>query len=657
MLELIDARKVGVVLVRDVARLSRDPSVAEEFLKKAIHAQVLIYANGRLFDSATEDLADLFGLRIQTLLAWFENRHRVKMMAAAKAAKVEQGLAVAGRPLGYVRLARGRWGKDPDLDIRQSVQRVFDLALECQSIGKLWRYMHEHQFRLPRRLRGEVVWERPARSSIANILKNPNYTPDYHYRRRRWRRNDTGPGHRSEFRPESEWLVARDHHEAYVSREQFQTIQASLASRRPGTRPPLGKGPALLQGIVWCAQCARWMWTSYHRRRQSLRLASYACRSADRWGQRLHHLVVPAELVDGTVISHVLAAVVALDRDTVLTVIERAQAEREAVHEDRQRLIQRAEADVRVAKQQYLAVGPEHHLVRADLEAAYEDAIRRRDIIKEELSSIESAEESPLTPADGAKLTDLTGRLDELWQAPTTTNEDRKQLLRMVLHRVSVLHATPAGTIELELLWASGLRESLRIDRGAHLDASLRALRQQGMPPRSIVKELRATGVPSVTGKPASPDIVRKSLRRLGLNRAVWRQQVLTRIRELLLEQRDHSDIRRILNTEFPLRDAQWSQDRLYTAIRGLAKGAPGVPPLPRRQADTRQAVALVEEWRKQGRTWRQVAGDLNAMGLRPAKAKQFSLFQVMEMTRRWRARHAEGVERFASAKESSDVE
>ena len=43
MMDLIEARQVSLVLVRDVARLSRDPLDAEVFLSKAMRAGVLIF--------------------------------------------------------------------------------------------------------------------------------------------------------------------------------------------------------------------------------------------------------------------------------------------------------------------------------------------------------------------------------------------------------------------------------------------------------------------------------------------------------------------------------------------------------------------------------------------------------------------------------------
>src|SRR5262249_36998944 len=154
------------------------------------------------------------------------------------------------------------------------------------------------------------------------------------------------------------------------------------------------KGAALLQGLMWCPHCERWMWTSYHRRRGTLRLASYLCRREDRWSQPRHpHLVGDAEVIDALVVKHVLATLGKVDHDTAVAAIEQAQAEQRGLRESGRRALQRAEADVRVAKERYLAVSPEHQLVKADLEAAYEEAIRRRDTLKEEIDAAGDPEE------------------------------------------------------------------------------------------------------------------------------------------------------------------------------------------------------------------------------------------------------------------------
>lgn len=50
LMEWIDRGQVGLVVVSDLSRLSRDPNQLVEFLTKALRAGVLLLMNGRLFD-------------------------------------------------------------------------------------------------------------------------------------------------------------------------------------------------------------------------------------------------------------------------------------------------------------------------------------------------------------------------------------------------------------------------------------------------------------------------------------------------------------------------------------------------------------------------------------------------------------------------------
>jgi len=65
--------------------------------------------------------------------------------------------------------------------------------------------------------------------------------------------------------PRAQWAVLiHDHHEPYISWEQFLANEAKLAGNRTnaGARPPR-EGSALCQGIVLCGSCGRPMSTRY----------------------------------------------------------------------------------------------------------------------------------------------------------------------------------------------------------------------------------------------------------------------------------------------------------------------------------------------------------------------------------------------------------
>jgi DNA invertase Pin-like site-specific DNA recombinase len=634
MLEAIDHGEVGIVFVREVSRISRDPLDSEMFLTRAIRAGVLVYASHQLFDTATEDLAELFGLRIQSLLGWYENRSRVRTLGAARSAKARQGHAVTRPPIGYVQTARGKWIKDPDPKVQDAVQRLFDQYQPLGSIGNVLRHMRQHALLFPHRRRGEIVWAPPVRSHVAHILRNPNYTGDYVFRRSwtpglaktRWRQIPSPSG--------SEPITVPAHHEPYVSHAQWQAIQASLASRRPTVRPPVGRGPAVLQGLLWCVRCQRWMQTVYHERQGTKRAPRYFCWIRDPAEKLLHSFSCSAPFVDPQVVTHVLRALHPLGMKAALRAIEEHQLEQTTVTKARARLLQQAEDDVAEARRRYRVVDPDHARVKADLEARLEHALEHLDTLKRQIAETPSALPARLTTEDAAELVTLATHVEELWSAPTTTNEDRKRLLRTVISRVLLREATE-DALELEIVWVGGLTEHCRVLRYGGVDELVRALWKTGKDAQAIADELRARNIGSRFGQWLSKENIQVRLRLYGLIPRVDRVKILALIRSLLLEGRSRREILEHLRQEAPPRSAPWTSSRLADEITNLRRGVAGIEPLPAiLPADlTKQAAMdLIRQRRAQRQTYKAIANELNSRGYRPQKTARFSAKQVFSL-------------------------
>ena len=72
--------------------------------------------------------------------------------------------------------------------------------------------------------------------------------------------------HRTVERPRAEWpVLINDHHEGYISWADYLANEAKLAANRTnaGARPPR-EGSALCQGIIACGSCGKPMRTNYH---------------------------------------------------------------------------------------------------------------------------------------------------------------------------------------------------------------------------------------------------------------------------------------------------------------------------------------------------------------------------------------------------------
>ena len=631
MLQAIDHGDVGIVFVREVSRISRDPFDSEMFLTRAIRAGVLVYASHQLFDTATEDLAELFGLRIQSLLGWYENRSRVRTLSAARSAKARQGHAVTRPPVGYVQTVRGKWTKDPDPKVQDAVQRLFDLYRPLGSIGNVLKYMRRHALLFPHRRRGEIVWAPPVRSHVAHLLRNPNYTGDYVFRRpwvpgltkTRWRQIPPPSGSAS--------ITVPSHHEPYVSHQEWQAIQASLASRRPTVRPPVGRGPAVLQGLLWCVRCQRWMQTVYHEREGTRRAPRYTCWLVDHAEKHLHSLSCSVPLVDPQVVTHVLKALQPLDMKAALRAIEEHQLEHTTLTRARARLVQQAEDDVAEARRRYRLVDPQHARVKADLEARLEHTLEHLDTLKRQTAETRLAVPTMLTTEDAAELVTLANHIEELWSAPTTTNEDRKRLLRTVISRVLVREATE-DTLELEIVWVGGLTESCRVLRYGGVDELVRALWDAGKDEQAIADELSARQIRSRFGQWLTKQNIQTRLRLHGLTRGADRMKALVLIRSLILEGHSQYQILEQLRRDTPSRSGAWSSSRLTQAVADLKRGVAGIERLPAiLPADLAKGAVLdlIRQRRAQGATYKAIATELNSRGDRPQKTVSFSAKQV----------------------------
>ncbi len=633
--DVMDRGEAGLIVVRDVSRISRNPHDAEIFLKKLIDNGILLCAGGQLFDGATEDLAQLFGLRVQNLLAWLENQNRVLTMRSARTAKARQGHAVTQPPAGYVKSSvRGKWIKDPDVGVQEAMRRVFDLYVETGSIGNVMRYMRRHNLPLPRRRGAEVSWQLPSRSQIAQILTNPNYTGVYVFQRTKRKTSaKVASGQLRVLTPQADWITVPNHHDPYVTQAEWRAIQTALASRRPRVQPPVGRGYALLQGLLQCSQCKRWLATRYQARNRS---ASYSCMYQDRLDIFHYHLSCGARLVDAYVVRRVLDALQPVQVRAALDVIEEHGTEQDAIAKAQRRHAQRVEDDVEAARRRYALADSNHPLVKADLEAQFEHALARRDELKREMAAASPAPPIVLRAEDARDLIALSERVEALWGAPTTTNEDRKRLLRLVITCVLV-HEVTDEAVELEIVWASGLQERCRVLRSAGVAARAHTLALTGKTSTEIAAALRADGVTTTSGRRVSGLLVAWKLRRLGITATATKHDTRVKIRALLMDGRRQREILDVLNRDLP-NSRRWTAKRLSKTVTGLRRGAvPDVPPLPPLLPEDRERDAilqLITQRREEGYTYAAIARELNASGRRPKFAARFSDSQVSDLLR-----------------------
>jgi hypothetical protein len=118
-----------------------------------------------------------------------------------------------------------------------------------------------------------------------------------------------------------------------------------------------------------------------------------------------------------------------------------------------------------LAQRRYEASDPANRLVAAELEAQWEEALRRREQMRRERETFERRQEAMLGEEDQKRIKDLAKDLGRVWQADTTTMADRKALLRFLVKRVHLDGLSETGKIRIDIEWHTGAHTPTRIDR------------------------------------------------------------------------------------------------------------------------------------------------------------------------------------------------
>src|SRR5207247_4965101 len=130
----------------------------------------------------------------------------------------------------------------------------------------------------------------------------------------------------------------------------------------------------------------------------------------------------------------------------------------------RQRL-ERADFAAGRARRQYQLAEPENRLVVRQLEKDWETALAERQRLGEEYDRFTAARPRTLTAAEREQIRALAADLPAVWNAPTTTDADRKQLIRHLIQQVRITVLGTSEKVDVEVTWAGGHRTTGQITR------------------------------------------------------------------------------------------------------------------------------------------------------------------------------------------------
>lgn len=519
---------VGIVLGWEVSRLARNNADWYHLLDLATLMDTLIADADGVYDPRLHNDRLLLGLKGTLSEAELYLLHQ--RLNAGRLSKVRQGQYVQHLPTGLIRLPDKRVQKDPDVQIRHSIELVFAKFTELKSCQQVLRYFKQQGLLLPRRQhcgvhRGEVLWRQPAAAIVYEVLKNPAYAGAFVHGRRPTKlpRQGTGPSTRGTLRqPLADWnCIIQDAYPAYITWDQFLANQAQLydnyqhaqngaATRRGAAR----EGTALLQGIATCGQCGRVMRVVYKPRRR------YICDSLTRAFAESSCAHLDGASVEAFVVTAFFEALQPAQLDALEAVLATRDRERQRLQQWHQQQIQRATYEAQLAQRRYAAVDPANRLVAAELERQWEASLL---VLQQAQEAADRFTQQPLAPALSpelrARLQHIGQNLPSLWASEHLTNAHRKQLLRSLIARV-ILTRTAPDRVQVKIVWVSGhfsegtvippiLRQA-EVSGYPQLVARVQSLWQQGQTDSQIAQTLTAEGFRSARSPRLSPATVLK---------------------------------------------------------------------------------------------------------------------------------------------------
>jgi DNA invertase Pin-like site-specific DNA recombinase len=445
--------QVGIVLSLESSRLARNNADWYRLLDLAGTCDTLIADTDGIYHPALFNDRMLLGMK-GTMSEAELHILRARLDGGIRN-KAARGELRRGLPVGLV------WGEGdgeihlhPDEAVTGVLAAIFEQFQVCGSARGVWLWLREQGLKLPLQPvgyvngdGGDLVWVEPTYHAVHNVLTHPAYAGAYTFGRTRTERyvDDAGVVRtRRRKLPQHEWEVCiTDHHQGFIDWETYQANQARLATNiRPQAHAPgtgaVREGAALLQGLATCGVCGRKLAVYYSGKHTAA--PGYYCTGKGQLveGRNVHHLRIGGVAIDAAVADAVLAALTSTALQACLAAAEQLEDDHDSALDQHRREVERASYAASKAERRYRAVDPDNRLVARGLEADWEQALRELAAAEAELARGESARPTILSDHERAAILALGDNLDRVWDAPTTTDKDRKQLLRTLLDEVNL---------------------------------------------------------------------------------------------------------------------------------------------------------------------------------------------------------------------------
>ncbi|WP_028193441.1 recombinase family protein [Salinispora pacifica] len=500
--------EVGAVFGLEVSRFGRSNADLTRLMELARLTDTLLIDADGVYDLGNVNDRLLLGLKGQ--MSEIELHFLMGRLHGAKLAAAQRGELRHPLPVGLVYDADGDVVKDPDEQIQGAVTDLFAEFHRGGSALAVMRAFDAAGRLFPQRTwggawAGNLKWGKLTHARVLQALKNPAYAGAYTFgrstERRRVQPDGTVRSSRRK-RAREDWTVTiQDHHEGYISWQEYLDIEVKLAANNTqrGARPAR-EGTALCQGIISCGVCGGRVGTRYDRGDAR---ATYTCQVKDSIRTPQCRTVV-ATTVDAAVSALFLDTITEQHITIALAASDEVTDRRVRTHRAAELAVQRARYEADRAERAFTNVEPENRLVARSLESRWEAKLAQ---LADAEAALATAHATSAPAPQRNALQALAADLPRLWDSPTTSHRDRKRLLRSLIADITLLPATDDDSVRIGVRWHTGATDeltALRHGPGRTPAGALELVRRYGATHTSeqLAERLNAAGLLTGKGKP-----------------------------------------------------------------------------------------------------------------------------------------------------------
>jgi DNA invertase Pin-like site-specific DNA recombinase len=256
MITDIEKKRVNMVITKDMSRLGRDYIMTGHYMERYFPENNVRYVSlldgiDTFSDSSTNDITPF-----KAIMNDMYAKDISKKITSVKRAKQEKGLFIGSKaPFGYKTLPDDKNRLMVDDPAAEVVRKMFSLAFEGLSCGKIREYLNENKVTPPSEYANVKCGRKGPYSGmwsserVSATLKNQVYIGNMVQRRKK---KVSYKSKKCTSLPPEEWVIVEGTHEPIIDKQAFDTVQILIAKR---TCTRSRTHDYLLKGLIYCKEC------------------------------------------------------------------------------------------------------------------------------------------------------------------------------------------------------------------------------------------------------------------------------------------------------------------------------------------------------------------------------------------------------------------